>query len=64
MIQFNPKYNIGDKVYHITPESREGIILDISYNVVTNQISYLISIEFDTQVWAIEMELSKSKVFK
>lgn len=29
----NNKFNIGDKVYHITPESDQGVALDCCYSM-------------------------------
>jgi hypothetical protein len=62
MISFNPKYEIGEKVYHITPESSQGVIIDISYRLSTGIISYLIAISWDNEVWALGEELSREKI--
>lgn len=31
MIRFEPKYKIGQRIYHLTPESDVGIITDFMY---------------------------------
>ena len=30
----NRKYNIGDAVYHVTPESDKGIVINANYNLL------------------------------
>lgn len=64
-IQINTKFDIGDSVYHITPESDKGIILDIQYFVYTNTIRYYVTFgrAADAYDWYDESELSTSKVF-
>jgi hypothetical protein len=59
---FKPKFHIGDRIFHITPESEVGVILDIRYCVKTGEILYLIALGFNNEVWAIEEELSTSRV--
>lgn len=59
---FNAKYEIGQRIYHLTPESNVVLILNISYNVRTREIQYLIALGFNEEVWAFEQELSIDKV--
>jgi|WetSurMetagenome_2_1015567.scaffolds.fasta_scaffold1005993_1 hypothetical protein len=59
---FNAKFEIGQRIYHLTPESGVGIILNISYNVRTREIQYLIALGFNKEVWAFEQELSNEKI--
>lgn len=61
MHQFNPKYSINDEVFHILPETDKGLILDIEYRVSTREIRYLVSLGWQTEVWALEKELSREK---
>ena len=58
-----PQFNIGDTVYHVTPDSERGIIVDISYSYRTNLNKYLVSISFDKSEWCDEVELSYNKIF-
>ena len=59
-----PKYHINEKVYHITPESQQGIIIDINYSYLTKLHQYQVTFGPDTNPgWYFEHELSKSKVF-
>ena len=39
----NPKYTIGDRVYHITKESDEGIIIDATYSVRFRSWEYVVT---------------------
>ncbi|PKP11966.1 MAG: hypothetical protein CVU09_00260 [Bacteroidetes bacterium HGW-Bacteroidetes-4] len=60
----NPKYNIGDWVYHITPDSPKGYILDITYHFLGNHFEYLVSFAPESaSMWYYEHELQKSKTF-
>ena len=45
MIKFNTIYNIGDQVFHNTPESDRGIVVDIQYNVLSNIVSYRVVLD-------------------
>ena len=55
------KFNIGDKVYHITPESPIGIVLDIRYYFRSDEYEYLISWGHSDSTYATEDELSVNK---
>jgi len=62
MIKFEHKYNIGDRIFHNTPESDVGLIIDILYYVATDEVRYLIAIGFNNEVVALERELSNEKI--
>ena len=64
-IKFIPLYGIGDQIFHITQESERGVIVDISYSVLTRLVKYNIvfGIKMDDDVWCWEHELSVDKVF-
>ena len=57
------KYNIGDKVYHITPDSPVGIILDIRYYFRSNTCEYLIGWNHLESSYCWEEEISYDKSF-
>ena len=64
-IKFSTKFDIGDSVYHVTPDSPQGVIIDISYSVSKKHYQYNVSFghEANDTVWCEEVELSESKVF-
>lgn len=60
----NPKYEIGERVYHITPESDPGIILDCRFSVRENAWSYLVTFSPEKEsLLYYEDELTQSKIF-
>ena len=63
MITLKPKYNIGDHVYHVLPESPPGIVTDINYRLSIGRILYEVS--FDPQMAAMqyeEFELTQERI--
>jgi len=63
MITFEPKYKIGQPIFHKTKESDEGLILDITYSHLRRQIYYVVALGFNDEVTCIEQELSETKNF-
>jgi uncharacterized protein (UPF0303 family) len=63
--EFNAIYNIGDRVYHATPDGDLGIVLDISFSVVNNNVLYKVSYgrSDSDEVWCTSVELSTNKTF-
>lgn len=59
-----PRFKIMDEVYHITPESPKGLVLDVIYSFRTNLFEYVVtfSAERDSLVYT-EQELTSNKVF-
>ena len=57
------KYNILDRVYHVTPDSAVGVIIDIQYTFSTCQYLYLVSFSTEESVWCMEHELQLNKSF-
>jgi hypothetical protein len=57
------KYNIGDRVYHITPESEIGIVVDWRYSAYSGVYSYFVAWGPNNTEWYIDVELSDTKVF-
>lgn len=57
------KFQIGQEVYHRSPDSDRGIIIDINYSYRTKLYKYLVSLSVDKSEWCDELELSESKVF-
>jgi hypothetical protein len=65
MIQFNPKFQINQRVFHATRDSDEGIIINISYLVRQKSIEYEVTFgrRPEDRTWCIEEELSENKSF-
>ena len=63
--RFEYTYNIGDRVFYATPDSDEGIVIDISFLIRRNFAMYNVVFgrrnEDDT--WCHEEELSTTKIF-
>lgn len=58
------KYNIGDKVYHATPESDQGIVVDWMYTRYAGVYKYYVTWgPNNTENWYLDVELSPTKVF-
>lgn len=56
-----PKYNLLEDIYHITPESPLGVIIDIRYIYSTGKFEYLICFDTKESLWYQEYELIKDK---
>ncbi len=60
-----PKYNIGQGVYHATPDSDKGIVLDCIYSLRKNQWEYLVAFSANTtSLVYYEEELTETKTFE
>ena len=57
------KYNIGDKVYHITPESPTGIVVDIRYYFSSDDYEYHVAWSPSEYNWYTGNELTVSKIY-
>lgn len=60
-MKIEPKYDITDTVYHITPESEKGIIIDWKYHRIDNEIYYLVATGFGASHWCTQHELTEEK---
>lgn len=59
-----PKFQIGDIVYHATPDSPKGIVIDIKYSYRTKENEYQVAFSPDTNsLWYYVEELSSSPIF-
>jgi len=60
-----PKYNIGDMVFHALPESPQGIVIDGRYSLLTGIWEYQVAFDYlVASLWYIEVELSTTKKYK
>jgi hypothetical protein len=60
----NPRFSIGDPVYHVIPESPQGVVIDIIYSYLTGMHEY--SVAFDHNIASLkyfEHELSSTKTY-
>jgi hypothetical protein len=62
--QIETKFNIMDKVYHVTPESLPGCVLDINYSLLTKDCKYLVAFSQAESNWYYEHELTLKMNFK
>lgn len=60
----NRKYNVGDTVYHVTPESDKGIVINAYYNLLFNLWTYQVTFSPHTEsLDYYEHELQETKTF-
>ena len=59
------KFSINNYVYHNTPDSPKGIIIDINYSLLNKQVKYFVCFgwESNSAVWCNENEISENKTF-
>jgi len=59
-----PKFEIGERVYHITPESDSGVVLDCKYSLREGAWSYIVTFgPKEESLLYYEDELSRTKIF-
>lgn len=59
-----PIYSIGQKVYHILPESSVGVVIDIQYSYATDSLVYQVCFcESTESLWYHGHELSPNKLW-
>lgn len=59
-----PKFNIGDVVYHIRPESAKGVVLDAEYSLLYNRWQYRVTFDVrDNETYYYEHELVTTQTF-
>lgn len=56
-----PKFEINSEVYHISPGSGKGIILDVSYSFRLKQFRYRVTFGIGIDDWYDEEEIDKTK---
>ena len=63
--KFTPEFEIGQKVYHATPDSDQGIIVDISYSILSRSVRYEVVFgrRGEDDIWCHGHELSENKTF-
>lgn len=59
-----PKFKIGDVVYHITPESGKGVVLDATYSLLNDRWLYRVTFDIrDNENDYYEHELVTTQTF-
>lgn len=61
VIKFTTDIEIGDEVYHVTPESQLGIVLDISYSLLFQAVKYYVTFGIKDTDWYLRSELLTEK---
>lgn len=59
----NHIFDVGDEVYHITPDSPKAYILEWLYSSYSQQVKYKITSSIDNDLWCYEIELTTEKTF-
>lgn len=57
------KFNIGDEVYHVTPESDKGIVVEVTYMFSVDKYAYTVATGWNTEYVCSEYELTSHKNF-
>ena len=63
MVVKTPKFQIGDRIYHVTKESEQGIVIDVTYSLRTANWLYIVSFCPVFECSLYEDEISESKIF-
>jgi len=59
-----PVYKIGDRVYHSTPDSEQGVVIDVCYYFLSKQYQYQVAFSpVVASLWYYEHELQTNKTF-
>lgn len=58
-----PKFEIGQPVWHVTPESDQGVVLDVKYSYLTKTHEYIVATGMVVALTYFEHELSPHKIF-
>ena len=63
MVVKTPKFQIGDRIYHVTKESEQGVVINAKYFLRTGNWIYEVSFSPGFECDLYEDEISESKVF-
>ena len=63
MVVKTPKFQIGDRIYHVTKESEQGVVIDATYFLRTANWIYVVSFSPGIECHLYEDEISESKIF-
>lgn len=57
------RFEIGDEVYHVTPESDKGVIVEINYVYSSGKYLYTVATSWNQEFICSEHELTDTKKF-
>jgi len=59
------RYEPGERVFYMLPDSPVGIVLDWRYASEIGQVQYCVSFSYEREsMWYYEFELSEDPIFK
>jgi len=57
------RFDIGDEVYHVSPNSEKGIVIEITYVLSTKKYIYTVVTSWDNEYVCSEHELTAHQNF-
>jgi hypothetical protein len=58
------EFGVGDRVFHVTPESPEGVVIDARYSLLTGMWEYQVSFgPCEPSLWYYDIELVHHRTF-
>lgn len=57
----DPLFKLGEEVYHITPDSPKGYVVDIQYSFLSKIITYVVTFGPGNEQHLIDAELSRTR---
>ena len=63
MIIKDPKFKIGDRVFHVTRDSDEGVIINSTFRVRNSAWIYSVTFKPGDNIELYEDEISSTKIF-
>ena len=57
------EFRIGETVYHNTPNSEAGMIVDVNYSQLNDRYTYLVAVGWGGEFVCQEHELTREKLF-
>ncbi len=63
MVIPNPKFNIGDRIFHVTRDSDEGVIVNAMYYIRQRNWTYTVTFSPGSEHELFEDEIMTSKIY-
>jgi heat shock protein HspQ len=57
------KFSIGDTVYHVTPDSGKGVVVEVTYMFSVDKYAYTVATTWNTEYVCSEYELTSHPNF-
>lgn len=61
MIFKEPKFKVGDKVYHVNIPEDQALVIDVVYYYLTDRHVYLLGVGWDGEYTCEEHEITQEK---